>query len=239
MQPRTIVDNFSIEQIVPFFQPIFDLSNGKVVRYECLSRLVTTNDNVYLPSDFMYIVNRSQSNAQLTQRILELSSAYCEPRSMRWSINMFQTDLRDAKLVAWMQELFKHAQQHLVGVELGFDSVKSHSHLLRHLMLKLPNLHVTVDDVYECESDLTALIEAGIHAVKLRGDSVTRYAKTGQGKLTIESIQSSCAKANCALIAEHIEDDNTLDAVTSLGIEFGQGFYLSQPEARIASLKQV
>ncbi len=239
MQARNVVEEFSIEQIVPYFQPIFDLKSHKVVRYECLARLLTKDDNIYLPNDFLYIVSRSQANAQLTQRILELSSAYCIPRNMHWSINMFQTDLRDANLMKWMQTLFAELKTHLAGVELSFESVKEHPHLLQNLLDKLPNIHVSIDDVDTFDDSFKHIVDTGVQAIKICGDMVTRYAKTGENKAMIEQIVEYCASQSCKLVAEHIEDDNALDAIQNLGIHYGQGYFLSLPEGRMTSLKQV
>lgn len=239
VQPRHVVDSFSIEQIVPYFQPIYDLTSHKVVRYECLARLISQDSNIYLPSELLYIVNREQSNAELTRRIFELSSAYCLPRKMPWSINMFKTDLRDAGLIDWMQDLCNQASSDLIGVEVSYDSIKSHPHLVTNLIQKLPNLHVTLDDVYQYDEVLMSLIDAGIKAIKLRGELVTNYAKSGNGKPAIIAIQAFCHQTNCQLIAEHIEDDNTLNSITNMGIEFGQGYSLSQPQGRMTKLKQI
>lgn len=239
MQARTVVEDFSIEQIVPFFQPIFDLSSHTVLRYECLARLLTEDDIIYLPSEFLYIISRAQANARLTQRILELSSAYCIPRNMHWSINMFQTDLRDASLMAWMQKLFAELDTDLVGVELSYDSVKQHPHLLHNLIAKLPFIHVTVDDVYTFDEYFKNIVASGVHAVKLRGDVVTRFARSNENRAMIEDIVAHCNTHECKLVAEHIEDESTLEAVQDLGIKYGQGYFLSLPEGRMTSLKQV
>jgi EAL domain-containing protein (putative c-di-GMP-specific phosphodiesterase class I) len=236
---KLVVEEFSIEQIVPYFQPIFDLRNHKVMRYECLSRLITENDNVYLPSDFLHIISRSQWSAQLTQRMIQISSAYCLSKNMRWSINMFPSDLRDATLVRWMQDLFSKLNSNLVGLELAYDSVKDNPHLLLNLLEKMPNVHVTIDDVHTFENKLIEVIETGVHAIKIRGDMVTRFARTGEKKSVIENIMKHCKSTKCDLIAEHIEDDNTLDAVSNLGIGYGQGYFLSQPQARMTNLKHV
>lgn len=248
MHQRAVVDDFSIEQIVPFFQPIYELNSHKVNRYECLARLVTEDDNIYLPSEFLYIVSRSQSNAQLTQRILELSGAYCSTREMSWSINMFQSDLRDAALIKWMKGLIDsldnnalsgHLHDFSMGVEISYCDVKDQPHLLSNLLEKLPRVHVAIDDVYEASADLNAVLETGIHTIKLRGDIVTRYARSGENKQLIKQLIDTCRFYNCDLVAEHIEDDNTLDAILELGINFGQGYFLSAPKGRMTNLKQV
>lgn len=239
MRAKAVVETFSIEQIVPFFQPIFDLHRHKVMRYECLSRIITNDDIIHLPSEFLSIISRAQSNARITQRILEMSSAYCLLRGMSWSINMFQTDLSDVSLMKWMHSLLGSINSNLVGVELSYESVKNHPHLLYNFIENLPNIHVTVDDVHTCDDKLQEVINTGVNALKIRGDLITRFAKSGENKTTLEQLIKCCADNACDLIAEHIEDDNTLDAVTNLGINFGQGYFLSQPQGRMTNLKQV
>jgi len=235
---KAVDEAFSIEQIVPYFQPIFELASHKVMRYECLSRLISKDDKMYLPSEFLSIIDRSQSSAQLTQRILELSSAYCASKGMRWSINMFPSDLRDVKLVNWMQNLLGNLNSNLGGVELTYDSVKDHPHLLKNLIDKLPNIHVTIDDVHTFEDKLIDVLSTGVHAIKVRGDMVTRFARTGQSKIIIVDMLKQCHICQCDFIAEHIEDELTLEAVRSLGIKFGQGYFLSEPQGRMSNLKQ-
>lgn len=239
MQAKAVIETFSIEQVVPYFQPIFDLNNHKVVRYECLSRLLTADDIIHLPSEFLFILNRAQSTALLTQRIIELSSAYCKPRDMRWNVNMFKTDLKDAQLMAWIQSFVSQFKAKSMGVELNYDSVKEHPHLLHKLIEKMPNVHITIDDVYDNDDALLALLACGVHAIKLRGGLVTQFARSGSGEDLINSIMNCCNTASCDLIAEHIEDDSTLEAVRSLGIKFGQGFFLSKPQGRMATLKHI
>lgn len=239
MQPRAVREKFTIEQIVPYFQAIFDLNTFKVKRYECLSRLVTPNQHIYLPSEFLYIISRSQSTAELTQRMFELSNAYCSGRNMQWSINMFNTDLRDASLMQWLQSLFKHANKQQVGVELSYNSVKYHPHLLHNIIEKLPHLHLCVDDVHDDALELKSILAAGVHAIKLRGEIITDFAKTRKNQKIITNVLQYCEEAKCPLIAEHIEDESSLKAVKELGIQYGQGFYLSHPKGRTSNLKQV
>jgi EAL domain-containing protein (putative c-di-GMP-specific phosphodiesterase class I) len=239
VQAKAVVEEFSIEQIVPFFQPIFDLHNHKVMRYECLARLITIDDIIHLPSEFLSIVSRAQSNALLTQRILELSSAYCVSKRMMWSINMFETDLRDASLMRWMQRLFSQLNTNLAGVELAYNSVKEHPHLLQNLIQKLPKVHITIDDVHEFDGALVNIIATGVDAIKIRGKTVTEFSRTGENKNAIEQIINHCKQTPCKVIAEHIEDDNTFDAIRTLGIQYGQGYYLSVPKGRMTNLKHL
>jgi EAL domain-containing protein (putative c-di-GMP-specific phosphodiesterase class I) len=56
MQVTEVKDSFELDNVVPFFQPIMDLSNNAVWSYECLARLLTLDHNRYLPTEFLFLV---------------------------------------------------------------------------------------------------------------------------------------------------------------------------------------
>lgn len=239
VKPKLVVNSFSIEQIVPYFQPIYDLRNQKVVRYECLARLISQDDNIYLPSEFLYIVDKEQTNAELSQRILQLSSAYCLSKNMPWSINMFQSDLRNEGLVNWIKDLCEKTTPDLIGIEIAYSSIKSHPHLVTQLIDRIPHLHVTLDNIDKFDNGLESLVKEGVKAIKLKSELIKYFLENEGGVKALMAMQLLCKQNNCQLIAEHIEDDTTLDTVQGLDILYGQGYYLSQPQGRMSSLKHV
>jgi EAL domain-containing protein (putative c-di-GMP-specific phosphodiesterase class I) len=239
VQEKAVVENFSIEHVVPFFQPIFDLKNQKVIRYECLSRLISADDIMCLPAQFLSIVDSSHSNTRLIQRMLEMSSAYCMPRRMRWSIHMLKANLNDTVFVEWMQNLLCQLDTNLVGIELAYGSVRDCPHILKSLIEDLPHIHVTIDDVYKFEDSLIDVISTGIHALKIHGNMIDHFSNTDEEKTLIEIMLNHCKTTGCDVIAGNIEDDNTLDAVEKLGILYGQGYFLSQTQRQVSNLKQL
>lgn len=239
MQLKAIAAPFCIEQIVPYFQPIFDLDTHTAIRYECLARQVNEFEQINYPSEFLYVIERNQISAQLTKRMLELSMAYCLPREMRFSVNLFVSDLSDACLIHNLQELFAEHPAKALGIELSYHNVKHQPQVLRQFIKQLPNLHVTIDDVYDDENELKSIIGAGVDAIKLRGTMTTDLLKTNSKQQTLSNVVDICSKADCKLIAEHIEDERCLQLVKETGIKYGQGFHLSMPAERSANLKQV
>lgn len=235
MQIKQSIDTFTIEQIVPYFQPIYNLHNNHVLRFECLSRLINDEENIFLPSDFLHIIARSQSNAAVTQRMLELSSAYCVPRKMNWSINMFRSDLGDESLMRLIDNICSDEYAHLIGVEFGIDSIENDLHSLTNIIRKYKRLHVTIDGVKSTAHDLEAIVDSGVHAIKIRASVLENYAKNQEGLETLRRIQKLCQTNNCSLIADRIETKDLLDLALALNMNYGQGFYLSQPRARSIS----
>lgn len=244
--PSTGVE-FKMERVVPFFQPIMNLLNNRVWRYECLARLLGENEHIFLPSEFLNLVEKENCNAELTHHIYEESRSYCSQRNMPWSINLADTDLDDESLIAWLIHRHENSSSKLFGIEISHSSLQNHLPVVSLLRQKCPNLGISIDDVTQLSDTLVKAMSLDLSAVKLNGALVKSLAKQGSSdeqissQKTIEENQryllqeliAACSKTNTRLVAEHIESQETLEAVTQLGIKFGQGFYLSSPSARV------
>lgn len=236
MQSQLVHTNIALDHIIPFYQPIYALKERTVVRYECLARLLNAQQKVILPNEFLYIVEGNENRADMTSRILELSQAYCRPRKMSWSINLFESDLNDKSLLRSIKSFCADSPKGLCGVELHYDNVAQDLPHLRSLIQSMPNLHITIDEIEECTDTLKAVIATGVHAIKIKGALIRRFARSENGQKIIADFLDYCVHHKCKLIAEHIEEAETLEAVQQLGIKYGQGFYLSCPVPQVVAV---
>lgn len=221
---------FKMERVVPYFQPIMNLNNHRVWRYECLARLLGDKDHIFLPSEFLTIVEEKNWNADLTHHIYEQSRRYCVRRNMPWSINLSDSDLKDETLVAWLIHLNQNVQSTLFGIEISYESLRKYFPVVAHLRDKCPYLAIIIDDVpSDCEL-LSRALQLKIQAVKLSSDLINETAAEKSHLLTLVDL---CRANNTKLIVEHIENKETLLLALSIGIEYGQGFYLSLPSASV------
>ncbi|WP_395345268.1 EAL domain-containing protein [Ningiella sp. W23] len=241
-----------VEHVVPYYQPIYSLMKNTVVRYECLARLLDAQQNIYMPNEFLYIVEYHEDTANMTSRILEMSRAYCGPRQISWSVNLFDNDLSDKKLLNTITHMCKESSNKLCGIELHFDSIKHDLVSVANMCKDNPNMHVTVDDIQARDinkfaTELYALVASGVHAIKVKAevfnhcelDESAEHEKGSHSQSysqVIRALQAHCNAHQCGLIAEHIEDERTLNAVKAAGIEFGQGYFLSQPSSKVVPI---
>ncbi|MBF7071796.1 EAL domain-containing protein [Glaciecola sp. MH2013] len=238
---------FKMERVVPFFQPIMNLASNRVWRYECLARLLGDNEHIFLPSEFLNIVEKENCNAELTHHIYEESRSYCKQRNMAWSINLADSDLDDESVVAWLIHQHQDSSSELFGIEISHHSLQAHLPVIGLLRQKCPTLGISVDGVIQLSESLVKAMSLDLNAVKLDGDLVKSLSgsvrdvnseddsgdKKEKQQFLLQELIAACNKTNTRLVAEHIESQETLDAVTRLGIKFGQGFYLSSPEGRV------
>jgi EAL domain-containing protein (putative c-di-GMP-specific phosphodiesterase class I) len=230
MSRPCVETQFKMERVVPYFQPIMNLQNNRVWRYECLARLLGENEHIFLPSEFLTIVEQKNWNAQLTYHIYEQSRRYCLHRNIPWSINLSENDLNDESLVTWLIRSHENTTTTLFGIEISHTTLQKHFAVIAHLNENCPNLTIIIDDVSTSSAILTQALKLNIQAIKLSGEMIN---SPNIDLKALTELVERCNLDNTKLVAEHIEDKKTLDLVTSMGIYFGQGFYLSSPSASV------
>ncbi|MGJ8681016.1 EAL domain-containing protein [Paraglaciecola sp.] len=234
MQVTEVTESFSLDSVVPFFQPIMDLSHDAVWSYECLARLMTLDERACLPSEFLYLVERHDLVAELTQTIFNRSANYFRDINMAWNINVSLSDLSDPTIHRFlMSELKSYPNPQRISVEITAQNAlleSAHFSEFSEICQSL-NIKMVIDHFDPDKTDLQGILALPISAIKVSGEvfenAVLNTESANKTKLLIEL----CEQNNIAVIAEHIEQKNTLDAAKRMGVKYAQGFYFCQPSA--------
>lgn len=234
MQVTEVTDSFSIESVVPFFQPIMDLNQDRVWSYECLARLISFDQQAYLPSEFLFLVERHDLVSELTQTIFNRSANYFRNINMAWSINVSLTDMADPQIGTFLtSHLRAYPNPKRVSIEVTAQNALSDIEQFKEfaaMCIKL-GANIVIDHFDNTESDLASVLALPISAIKVSGRFFDRIEQENNSKQVIEQLISLTNQNKVLVIAEHIEQQSTLDIVKNLGIKYAQGFYFSQPKA--------
>jgi EAL domain-containing protein (putative c-di-GMP-specific phosphodiesterase class I) len=236
MQVTEITDSFNLDNVVPFFQPIMDLNNDVVWSYECLARLLTLDQNSYLPTEFLFLVERQQSVAQLTQIVLSRSASYFRDINMAWNINLSLSDMTDSNTLKYLQsQLEYYPNPKRISIEITAQNALVESAKFSQFSEFCEGLgiNIVIDNFDKQECDLQAILSLPISAIKV---SATLFDKLVDDAVTEEFVKkliSVAANNKIIVIAERIERKETLEVVKQLGIKYAQGFYFSQPKASV------
>ena len=234
MQVTEVTDSFSLESVVPFFQPIMDLHNNVVWSYECLARLVTRDDKVYVPSEFLFLIDRQHSAAQLTETIFNRSASYFRDINMAWNININLSDMTDLGTHKFFySQLRKYPNPNRVSIEITAQNALNELEKFTTFAKMCAGLGVkiVIDHFDKNISNVKAVLQLPISAIKISGGVFEQMAENTEHAEYVEHLVSESQANNIALIAEHIEQEKTLRLVKKLGIKYAQGFYFSQPKA--------
>nr|WP_242470837.1 EAL domain-containing protein [Thiocystis violacea] len=91
--------------VVPFFQPIKDVGNGSVYKYEALMRIRDRSGVIHAPLEFLEISKKSGSYGDLSHRLIKKSVALFRDRKEILAINLSILDIEDDGFLGFLRKL--------------------------------------------------------------------------------------------------------------------------------------
>ncbi len=235
---REITDSYTLDAIVPYFQPIVDIRSERVWRYECLARLVTPEQRVFLPSDFLYLIERDNHVQQLAEMMFCKSAVYFEDSNTPWNINLDASDLENDDLLhSLIAQLANYPNPARVSVEVSADVAFKHYDKLKRLIDK--SLHsgmgVFIDNLGKQSANIRNLMNLPLRGIKLDGSLLRRLDQHTAIEDFVLSVCDLAKERHMSIVAEHIEDADTLEKVMSMPIQYAQGFVFCEPSPQPTS----
>jgi PAS domain S-box-containing protein len=208
----------------PIFQPIVDLSSGATVGYEALTRFVDGSR----PDEVFATALECGLGIELETATVaaSLEAARGLPRRAWLSLNVSPSLLAD---VATLGAALGVRARPLVLEITEHEPIEAYGPL-REAVLRLgPEIRLAVDDAGAGVANFHHLVELRPDFVKIDAGLVRGVDADVGRQAVVAGILHFAAAAGCQVIAEGIETDAELIAVTELGVTLGQGYLLGRP----------
>ncbi|WP_100644368.1 EAL domain-containing protein [Alteromonas facilis] len=231
-----VTDSFSLERIVPFFQPIIDMQTNSVWRYECLARLINEQEHTFLPNEFLFIVERNNWCQQLTETMLLQCAQYFRHVNIPWNINLDTTDLQNPNLLPFIRDALEdYPNPHRISIEITAHAALRHESQLGEFVdqCNAMDIGVFIDNLGETPVNVQRLLTLPINGVKLSGKLINHYQSDSSIQDFVEHICEVAEQRGVNVVAEHIESESSLPMLEQLSIRYAQGFLFSRPNASV------
>ena len=211
---------------VTVFQPVVDLADLTVVGYEALSRFELDD-----PTESVFATAaRVGAGAQVELRTLEAAVAESTelPGGAWVSLNVSPTlVLEDEQL----GHVLASASRPTVLELSELEPVADYAELRRSIDRLGTRVQLSVDDAGSGFAGLAHILALGADYVKVDRSWISGIDRDPARRALVAGLQNFAAETGAELIAEGIETTEELDAVQRLGIRFGQGFLLGEPQS--------
>jgi EAL domain-containing protein (putative c-di-GMP-specific phosphodiesterase class I) len=232
-------------EIAVFYQPIMRLANRSVAGFEALLRWKHPERGLVEPSDFIAHSEESGLIVALGKFALEQAAGelahwqryFPVTPPLFVSVNLSRRQLRDAGF----EQLFAHVAsgaQIMAGslkLEITESAVSADSELSAILArLKSAGAGLAIDDFGTGASTLSRFRTLPFDTIKIDRSFLARHAGATLGNdsaVILSSIVGMAHELGRAVVVEGVESEDDAGWLASLGCEFGQGFYFSQPLA--------
>lgn len=231
-----ILEALSQHRIVPYFQPIMNIQDGKTEAYEVLTRIVT-GDRVIAASEFIETAEGMGAIGKIDYQLFE--QALAKVRECGYAGNMF-INLSPKALVLneFMPTIRKLLRDYgLDPAKLIFEiternTVKNLSLFDKFINeLKHEGFRFAIDDFGSGYSSFQYIKTFSIDFLKVDGEFVRNMVGVNGmiEKRIITSIAALATNLGIKTIAEYVESKEILDEVGAAGINYAQGYYIQKP----------
>jgi diguanylate cyclase (GGDEF)-like protein/PAS domain S-box-containing protein len=223
-----------------FHQPTVSLTTGAIVGTEALVRWQHPVHGLMAPSEFIDLAEVSGMIHPLTRWALR-SALYQagawasggEPPTIGVSINLSVRNLYDSELTAWMAELLAESNfpPSLVTLEITESQVMDDPFLAVEVLgqLRALGVHTSIDDFGTGHSALAYLKHLPIDEIKIDQSFVAGLRTSAADETIVRAIIDLGHNLGLTVVAEGVEDDDTLQRLRGLGCDRAQGYHLSPP----------
>lgn len=220
-------------KIIPFYQPIYDNKLQKITKFECLARLLDSQNNrVLYPFDFLEQVRRMGFMRSITYSIINNSFQTFAKNDWEFSINITEEDIRDTQMIDYIRnrcQKYKINPNRII-IELLEDIEFDDEDLIINniLILKDMGFKVAVDDFGYANSNFGRLIKMQIDYIKIDGRFIKNMDSNPISHKIVHSVTEFAKNIGVKCIAEHVHSKTTQNLVRKLGIEFSQGYFIGE-----------
>jgi diguanylate cyclase (GGDEF)-like protein len=220
--------------LFPYYQPIVDLTTKEIIRYEALVRL-EHEGKLCNPDEFLDAAKHSGQLYSIFKVMFEISCKKIQDSNQKLSVNIDSNELGENDLIEFIKEMiWKYGiDTSLLSLELlEHTSINDES---KKILLDIHDLgiEIIIDDFGINCSNFGQLEGLPISTLKIDGSFIKDIVHSKDKQIIIKAIKTFTDEKDIKLVAEYVCNKDVYDMVKSLGIDYGQGYYLGKPEKEL------
>lgn len=231
------------DSLVLHFQPIVALNGTEVMeRYEVLVRLVDEVQGLVTPVNFIELAEEyglvGRIDELVTKRTLKrLSRWQKEGRDVTVSINMSGCTFENDEALQAIEEALKSAtfKPGTVIFEITETSRVENIDSIKNVISRFRKLgaHFALDDCGRGYASFSYIRELDLDYIKIDGDFVRDLHRNKEDEAFVRALRDVARRMNIKTIAEMVEQEETVEHLRRLGIDYAQGYLFAMPEAEL------
>ncbi len=220
-------------RILPYFQPIVNLSTLSVTKHEVLARIVMEDGSVRSIFPYLHIAKESNLYHALSRTIITKSFEVIAQNSGDFSINLSIDDIVDEEtttIICQMLRQYGTIGQRIIFEILESEAIEDYEKLTQFItLMRQYGCRIAIDDFGSGYSNFAHILNLSVDILKIDG-SLIRYLDTNEKAITIvETILSFATRAAIETVAEFVHNEAVADIVKRIGVHSAQGFYFYEP----------
>jgi diguanylate cyclase (GGDEF)-like protein/PAS domain S-box-containing protein len=239
-------DAIQNEGLRPYYQPLIDLTTGRITGFEALVRWPHPERGMISPGEFIPVAEETGLINALGALMLHRAcmDAAQWPDDVRVAVNLSPLQFRTGNLLPLVTDALKRSGLPARRLELEITETllleKSSQVLATLHALRTLGVRISMDDFGTGYSSLSYLRSFPFDKIKIDQSFVRDLGSNRDAQAIVRSIISLGMGLGVTITAEGVETESELSCLRAEGCHEGQGFLFSRarPNAEIVNLLQ-
>ncbi len=225
------------------YQPIVDLSNGRVLGVEVLTRWTTEDGRNIPPSQFIPIIEEIGLISRVGEWAIERAAIdlrdltenlpiSCDP-NFYLGFNIARRQLSDPLFFEHLETIISRTgfDRHRLKVEISESGDhRNEVQILQNLLnLHAAGIGIQIDDFGKGKSSLTCFQDYPVETVKIDRSFTANIATNHSHSVITQAIVNLAHDLDARIVAEGVESETQLKLLHDWGCDAAQGFFISEP----------
>lgn len=228
------------DRIIPFFQPIYNIKKEVISKYEVLMRIKSGQE--YLsPFPFIQIAEENKLIETIDLIMLDKALTYkniADPEDkVEFSFNISGKVLNDDKYLLKVLDIIKSHKINPKNIVLEITETQSIENLdsLASIMYTYKKLGIkfSIDDFGTAFSSIQYLKQIPADYIKIDGSFIRDINDKKENFYLVQSMLNMSKAFKMKTIAEFVENEQILDTISKVGIDYAQGYFIGKPKGNI------
>jgi len=231
------------DKIFPYYQAMLDIKSNKIVKYEVLAR-ADYQGEILAPFFFLDAAEKLGMTSSISKMIIQKSFQFFAQNNYEFSINIAQRDLLEGYLVSFFKqklELYSIDASRVTLEILENVTVSADNKAIQEELnsLKKMGFSIAIDDFGTENSNFSRLVDINLDIIKIDGFFIKNIVKSKKDQLVVKSIVSLAKTLGVKVVAEYVENQEILDIITEMDIDYAQGYHIGKPSPTLLESYEV
>ena len=227
------------DRFILYFQPIMNLTTDTVSHYECLVRLISENDSIIAPGEFIEhaesigLIGRIDRlvMAKAIEQHIEFNKTN---NSVGLSINLSGRSLNDKAIYHDIKRLLAlpGVKPEKIIFEITETSAVSNFSSAQQLIDEVKNFgcQFALDDFGVGFSSFRYLKDLDVDYIKIDGTFIKKIDQNHEDKIFVKTMSEIAHALGKKTIAEFVENQAIVSILKEYKIDFAQGYHIGKPQ---------
>lgn len=228
------------QEFLLHYQPTVDLRSDRIIGVEALARWQHPEKGLIQPDDFILLAEQTGHIRKLTSFVLQEALQQLHLWNsvgfkLRISVNLSARNLHDSHLCDQIAGLLQRWQVQpdqlrleITERALMYDPMQAMQTLMK---LAEMDIRLSIDDFGTGHSSMAHLKQLPVSEIKIDRSFVHAMLKHTEDKVIVRSSIDLAHNMGYQVIAEGVDNEETLNLLREMGCDLAQGFHIHPPAA--------